>query len=247
MGIEPTPSAWKAEVLPLNYTRPVQPPRALDPLPSTPLSMLRRLPGSLLPHGGGGRIRTFEGVSRQIYSLLPLTAWVPHREKRAAYSDFHCRECQCELARVLLWRGGYLGGRKSPIARGSSEGSAPPTLYRGGWAGFPLDSIHQTHFQLPPLPRAEVGRQLDRAVTQPGKPQDLVADCQPHPPDLPIAPLAQNYAESRVESGVRPHAGARRGPGHGLPARHSAEMAGPPGCRSISSARQSSAASNAPA
>ena len=23
MGIEPTPSAWKAEVLPLNYTRPV--------------------------------------------------------------------------------------------------------------------------------------------------------------------------------------------------------------------------------
>src|SRR5438105_3236498 len=27
---------------------------------------------------GGGRIRTFEGVSRQIYSLLPLAAWVPH-------------------------------------------------------------------------------------------------------------------------------------------------------------------------
>src|SRR5579864_87320 len=35
------------------------------------------------PHrltGGGGRIRTFEGVSRQIYSLLPLAAWVPLRE-----------------------------------------------------------------------------------------------------------------------------------------------------------------------
>src|SRR6185437_2882622 len=30
--------------------------------------------------GGGGRIRTYEGVSRQIYSLLPLTAWVPLRE-----------------------------------------------------------------------------------------------------------------------------------------------------------------------
>src|SRR5882724_5645496 len=28
MGIEPTPSAWKAEVLPLNYTRLVKPPRA---------------------------------------------------------------------------------------------------------------------------------------------------------------------------------------------------------------------------
>ena len=32
------------------------------------------------PVGGGGRIRTFEGVSRQIYSLLPLAAWVPLRE-----------------------------------------------------------------------------------------------------------------------------------------------------------------------
>ena len=31
---------------------------------------------------GGGRIRTFEGVSRQIYSLLPLAAWVPHRVLR---------------------------------------------------------------------------------------------------------------------------------------------------------------------
>ena len=30
MGIEPTPSAWKAEVLPLNYTRPDA--AALEPL-----------------------------------------------------------------------------------------------------------------------------------------------------------------------------------------------------------------------
>ena len=28
---------------------------------------------------GGGRIRTFEDRSRQIYSLLPLTAWLLHR------------------------------------------------------------------------------------------------------------------------------------------------------------------------
>ena len=39
MGIEPTLSAWKAEVLPLNYTRYF----------------------FLLNTGGGGRIRTFEG------------------------------------------------------------------------------------------------------------------------------------------------------------------------------------------
>jgi hypothetical protein len=53
MGIEPTPSAWKAEVLPLNYTR--------------------------RGGGGGGRIRTYEGISQQIYSLPPLAAWVPLR------------------------------------------------------------------------------------------------------------------------------------------------------------------------
>jgi hypothetical protein len=43
MGIEPTPSAWKAEVLPLNYTR-----RAESPTASI---------------GGGGRIRTYEGCA----------------------------------------------------------------------------------------------------------------------------------------------------------------------------------------
>ena len=70
MGIEPTSSAWKAEVLPLNYTRADG---ALCRLHLT----AARLPA---PDGGGGRIRTFEGVSRQIYSLLPLAAWVPLRE-----------------------------------------------------------------------------------------------------------------------------------------------------------------------
>ena len=31
MGIEPTPSAWKAEVLPLNYTRPAGSKRKIRP------------------------------------------------------------------------------------------------------------------------------------------------------------------------------------------------------------------------
>ncbi len=43
MGIEPTLSAWKAEVLPLNYTRPSITPTLFQ------------------TGGGGGRIRTFEG------------------------------------------------------------------------------------------------------------------------------------------------------------------------------------------
>ena len=64
MGIEPTPSAWKAEVLPLNYTRP-----ATSNLTQT----------HLRKDGGGRRIRTFEGISQQIYSLPPLATWVSLR------------------------------------------------------------------------------------------------------------------------------------------------------------------------
>jgi hypothetical protein len=44
MGIEPTLSAWKAEVLPLNYTRNFPYKKSLAP-----------------GLGGGGRIRTSEG------------------------------------------------------------------------------------------------------------------------------------------------------------------------------------------
>ena len=29
--------------------------------------------------GGGGRIRTFEGVNQRVYSPSPLAAWVPHQ------------------------------------------------------------------------------------------------------------------------------------------------------------------------
>ena len=64
MGIEPTSSAWKAEVLPLNYTRYRQP---------TPVLRFENQSGnqaipiqlhSVQPHsscGGGRRIRTSEG------------------------------------------------------------------------------------------------------------------------------------------------------------------------------------------
>ena len=73
MGIEPTSSAWKAEVLPLNYTR----------IPSRREyagyvdRQERRATGLPSATGGGDRIRTYEGMSQQIYSLPPLAAWVP--------------------------------------------------------------------------------------------------------------------------------------------------------------------------
>ena len=62
-GIEPASLAWKAKVLPLNYSR----------------------PGVILEldfPGGGGWIRTSVGVSQQIYSLPPLATRALLREDR---------------------------------------------------------------------------------------------------------------------------------------------------------------------
>ncbi len=106
MGIEPTPSAWKAEVLPLNYTRLGQnsgQPTAtnklcnsslaihvLHQICTTHLQLCSRFSTATLKTkadqtGGGGRIRTYEGISRQIYSLFPLAAWVPLRKARRGF------------------------------------------------------------------------------------------------------------------------------------------------------------------
>ena len=75
MGIEPTLSAWKAEVLPLNYTR----------LSSFPLSATSPLyfevsiypPSTTWWRGEDSNLRR---LSQQIYSLPPLTAREPLRD-----------------------------------------------------------------------------------------------------------------------------------------------------------------------
>lgn len=54
MGIEPTSSAWKAEVLPLNYTR-----ESFIRLTKAALPHTRSTPPCV--NGGGGWIRTTEG------------------------------------------------------------------------------------------------------------------------------------------------------------------------------------------
>src|SRR5215831_12471607 len=74
-GIEPSSSAWKAVALPLSYTRARE---ALHASPSSP--RLRRVAfaiGRLASRsaagakaGGGGRTRTYEGVSQRIYRFL---------------------------------------------------------------------------------------------------------------------------------------------------------------------------------
>ena len=65
MGIEPTSSAWKAEVLPLNYTRSYR-----DAHRAAPQSWWR------------GEDSNLRRLSRQIYSLIPLAAREPLHEAR---------------------------------------------------------------------------------------------------------------------------------------------------------------------
>ena len=64
-GIEPAPLAWKAKVLPLNYSR--EPQASEDHFNATH------------GFGGGDWIRTSVGVSQQIYSLPPLATRAPLR------------------------------------------------------------------------------------------------------------------------------------------------------------------------
>ena len=67
-GIEPASLAWKARVLPLNYSRIDQ-----------QLCTLGAATGCCLFTGGGDWIRTSVGVSQQIYSLPPLATRAPLR------------------------------------------------------------------------------------------------------------------------------------------------------------------------
>ena len=80
MGIEPTCPAWKAGALPLSYTRLNISNKPLNPLLPTNMTHFDYHQTSfLIHHGGGGRIRTYVDVRRQIYSLLPLTTRPPLR------------------------------------------------------------------------------------------------------------------------------------------------------------------------
>ena len=79
-GIEPASSAWKAEVLPLNYAR--EPSNACQPFGKNPAFRAHALATGRvalnLVEGGG-----FEPpkLSRQIYSLIPLATREPLRKR----------------------------------------------------------------------------------------------------------------------------------------------------------------------
>ena len=72
-GIEPASLAWKAKVLPLNYTR----------------ALTIVISNNSIPRRSDwwwGKDSNLRRHSRQIYSLIPLTAWVPHPIKIKLYS-----------------------------------------------------------------------------------------------------------------------------------------------------------------
>ncbi len=76
MGIEPTPSAWKAEVLPLNYTR--------ANILCGPVQTLKSHAAKFL--WWRGEDSNLRRLSRQIYSLIPLATREP-LQKQARYFD----------------------------------------------------------------------------------------------------------------------------------------------------------------
>ena len=81
-GIEPVSLAWKAKVLPLNYSRTKQihkPWRQNFQAGLIPVCDLKQCAFTRFA-GGGDWIRTSVGVSQQIYSLPPLATRAPPRE-----------------------------------------------------------------------------------------------------------------------------------------------------------------------
>ena len=112
-GIEPASLAWKAKVLPLNYSRIG---------PDTRSSQLQVTKQHTVLAGGGGWIRTSVGVSQQIYSLPPLATRAPLR-RTSKYSTIilqkhfappeitRLRRCGAPTGeRPLATKGGVRGG-----------------------------------------------------------------------------------------------------------------------------------------
>ena len=152
MGIEPTSSAWKAEVLPLNYTRetagtraewrgprPLVKPSGTSPAASNRFpsgKALRACPktSSLGPRHSSlfvwwrGEDSNLRRRSRQIYSLIPLATREPLRANEAAYFRRAVTRCQPFVGRkCLIFRGIRPGaGVKNPDPPSGVPGDLVP-------------------------------------------------------------------------------------------------------------------------
>src|SRR5712691_2719123 len=132
-GIEPSSSAWKAVALPLSYTRELE--RALSnrdarlrPIRLRPktgfggqeagfggqVGWLASRSAAGAKAGGGGRTRTYEGVSQRIYSPPPLPLGTLPRRRRGILADARSS-----------WQGGFMGSALLGVNR------TKPAPFRG--------------------------------------------------------------------------------------------------------------------
>src|SRR5688572_23556105 len=121
-GIEPALSAWKAEVLPLNYSRTARTSRAPSVLRFAGL----HAPRTARRLGGGRWIRTTEGVSQQIYSLPPLAAWVSLRKEPAIFRGVHGQVKEIPIRLMAFGTSGRSGSADRADESASVGSSARP-------------------------------------------------------------------------------------------------------------------------
>ena len=125
-GIEPASSAWKAGVLPLNYSRPGAPAALASAHRPDQKSTL----AEFVSPGGGGWIRTSVGVSQQIYSLPPLATRAPLRGEPGSIAAF--------IDGPAGGRAEDLSARRRsdrPSARANAAGNRPVAARDGGKPG----------------------------------------------------------------------------------------------------------------
>ena len=134
MGIEPTSSAWKAEVLPLNYTR-----RCTAPADHLEPCSVR---ASTATEAGWWRGKDSNLRRRKPADLqsAPVGRLGTPPRKRAAYCDFRPCGCQCTW-RVICWAiwpilpcfrsGQYLKTAAAPVFEGIRAASSTITFPAG--------------------------------------------------------------------------------------------------------------------
>ena len=172
-GIEPAPSAWKAEVLPLNYTRrcrrrfaslkalpavlslPGAAPRVSSlargeslALPSRARGEPLALPGDPRAQagGGGGRIRTYEGeaIRFTVWSLWPLGNPSGNPTQKARNCALPCAACQRWGVRPSR---GRARPRKSERDPGGTVPGNRPRCSSGLWCRHKESNPGPSHYK----------------------------------------------------------------------------------------------------
>ena len=113
MGIEPTSSAWKAEVLPLNYTR------------AFALGFINPGTSSLVPENWWrGKDSNLRRLSQQIYSLPPLAAREPLLMRtQARYSVLVAILCQGSVEDFFVTQQGIFFARTPSMDKTFADGA----------------------------------------------------------------------------------------------------------------------------